>query len=963
MINREPVPIRPASTRSRRVLTIVVVVFVAILLTLRSVAVFWTDFLWFSSIDQTDVWRTLIFTRVYLVAGASVVAFLLFWANLWLADRLSPRGRLAPGTADEEIIERFQDWVSPRVRRVRLLVAAAFGLLLGLGAAIWWRDFLYWRHGGEFGVADPIFNSDISRYVLDLPFYRAVFGWAFQLFVVIALVTAALHYLNGGIEVQNARRVSPGVKVHLSILFAILAVLKAVGYVLDQWELLYSTRGRVIGASFTDVNAQLPALRLLVIISLVAAVILLVNLRFRGWTLPMVALGLWLATSIGVGGLYPFLIQRFQVEPSEKEKEVEFVAHNIEFTRAAYNLADVAVRPFAASADLTVEDLEANRPTIDNIRLWDPGVLRTTYSELQEIITYYRIEDVDVDRYEIDGELTQVMVSARELDEDNIPAGGWVNDRLVYTHGFGAVVSPANSVTGEGRPAFLVKDIPPVTDLDELALGVEGSRIYFSDGSEADHVVAATGEAEVDFPIGGGANVETNSYTGAGGIQLGNLLQRAAFALRFSEIEMLISGELEADSKVLMVRNVRERVTKVAPFLEPDADPYLVLLDGRLVWVIDLYTTSDDYPYAQPAVAGRLNRIRGLPSRFNYIRNPVKAVVDAHDGTMTFYVVDDTDPLIQAQQRIFPGLFTAGSDMPDELRAHLRYPEDLFRVQSDMYTLYHMVDADDFFSIVDPWQIARDPSDSDRPELRGEGTFRDSNNNEFRPMLPYYLLMRLPGDDELSFIIMQPFTPRGRPNMVSFLVAKSGPQDYGQIIDFTLPSERAQQGPGQVGDFINQDPEISPQFSLLRTGGSNVIQGNMLVVPVEESLLYVQPIYIRATGGGDAASQQSVGIPEFKFVIVSFDGNIKMRESLDEALAAVFGRAPGGARPPVPGTEPTPGTPDVPDEVAALLDAAVEAFDAAEVALQDGDLGTYAEKVAEAQDLLDRAVALIQAEG
>jgi uncharacterized membrane protein (UPF0182 family) len=931
----------------------VIIAALALLLALRSIAVFWTDFLWFDSIDQTGVWSTLIFTRVWLVLAASGVAFLLFWGNLWLADRLSPRTGISTGNPDEEIIERFQDWMNPRVRWVRIAVSAFFGIMLGLGAAVWWEDFLYWRHGGDFGIVDPIFNNDVSLYVFALPFFRSVFGWTFQLFLVISLVTAALHYLNGGIQVQSpSRRFNVGFKVHLSVLLAVLALLKAVGYVLDQWELLYSERGQVVGASFTDVNAQLPALRLLVIISIVAAIILFVNLRFRGWTLPAVALGLWLATSIGIGGIYPTLIQRLQVVPDEINKEVEFVEHNIEFTREAYGLTDVEVRDFAAAADLDVADLEANQPTIDNIRLWDPGVLSTTYSELQEIRTFYNIEDVDVDRYMVDGELTQVMVSARELDENNIPGGGWVNERLVYTHGFGAVVSPANEVTPEGQPAFLVQDIPPITDQDNLEIVDNGNRIYFSDQAQGDHVVAATNQDEVDRPIGGG-EVAFNRYDGAGGIELGGIFRRAAFALRFGEVDMLISGQLTSDSKVLMVRNVRERIQKAAPFLYPDADPYLVVLDGRLVWIVDLYTVTNNYPYSASADTRRLNNVRGLPNRFNYIRNPVKGVVDAYDGTMDLYIVDDTDPLIQAQQRIFPSLFTSGAEMPQEIMEHLRYPEDLFRIQSDVYTLYHVIGPRDFFSNVDPWQIAKDPSDSNRTPLRGEGTFID-DGEAFRPMLPYYLLMKLPDDDELSFLIMQPFTPRDRPNMVSFLVAKSGPAEYGEIVDFTLPAESQQDGPGQVGDFINQNTEISQEFTLLGQGGSRVIQGNMLVIPIEESLLYVQPIYI------SASSAETEGIPEFKRAIVSFNGQIEMRDTLDQAIAAIFGEAPdGGTGGDGDGDGGDGGTTEVPEEVESLLQAAQEAFAEADAALRAGDLATYADKVAEAESFIERALNLI----
>ena len=928
------------------------------MLTLRSIAVFWTDLLWFQSIDQSGVWRTLIFTRVWLVVVASLFAFGLFWLNLWLADRLSPRLRRLGGSPDEEILDRFQDWVEPRVGKVRIGVSAFFGIVLGLGAAAFWDEFLFWRHGGSFGVDDPVFLADISRYVFDLPFYRSLFGWTFQMVVVVTLVTAALHYLNGGIQIQGRQRVNPGLKVHLSVLLAVLALLKAFAYWLDQWELLYSARGQVIGASFTDVNAQLPALRLLMIISIVAAVILLVNLRFRGWTLPVVALGLWLGTSIVVGGLYPTFIQRFRVVPDEINKEVPYVTNNIIFTREAFGLSDVEVRPFEASPDLNTADLAANRPTIDNIRLWDPEVLVTNYKVNNEIWPYYTIDDVDVDRYTIDGKLTQVMVSARELDEDNIPGAGWVVDRLVYTHGFGAVVSPANAVVGvPGEPATLVEKIPPQTDPAAAdVLTITEPRIYFSDGAEGDHVIAGTNEPEVDFRSGTGGETETISYTevgGIGGITLGGIFRRAAFALRFGEINMLISGQLGDDSKVLLERNVRARVSKVAPFLSPDADPYLVVLDGRLVWVVDMYTTSEWYPYSTSADTSRLEptRGRGLPQDFNYIRNSVKATVDAFDGTMTFYVVDPTDPLIAAQQRIFPDLFTSDSAMPQQLREHLRYPEDLFRVQSDMYRLYHVTTGPEFFSGVDPWQMARDPSNSPRADLRAP--VFDSSGAVYRPMLPYYLLMRLPGDDELSFILMQPFTPRLRPNMSAFLLAKSGPADYGQIIDYTLPADRAQPGPGQVGDFINQDTEISPVFTLLAGQGSELIQGAMLVVPVEESLLYVQPIYV--------AAETASGVPQVNCVIVSFDGQIEMRNTLGEALDAVFRGTPGrcqtGATAVAPVVEPPPESPaplpDVPvsGDLAELNRLVLQAFTDADAALLAGDLATFQAKVNEARSL------------
>lgn len=937
----------------------------------RGFASLWTDYLWYQSVDLTGVFRTNIFTRVGLVVFATLIAAALIIVNVMVADRLSPRRRAIAGNPDEELLERFQGWVEPRVWRIRLLIGLGFGLLVGIGAAQSWDEFLLWRHGVDFSLVDPIFNNDVGLYVFSLPFFRDAFTWAFQLMLVTILITAALHYLNGAIQIQPGegvrRSVSGGVKVHLSALLAVLALLKAVGYQLDRWELLYSTRGRVIGASFTDVNAQDPALLLLILISVVAAVILLVNIRFRGWRLPVVAVGLWLATSVLVGGVYPAIVQRFQVEPDEVNKEAEFVANNIEFTRLAYGLDNIEIREFAASADLVADDIEANRPTIDNLRLWDAGVLNRTYAQLQEIRTFYGIGDVDVDRYLIDGELTQVMISARELDEPNIPPpGGWVNDQLVYTHGFGAVLSPANTVTADGQPDFLVGGIPPVST--DPGLVVDQPRIYFGNFSSGDYRIVDTNQPEVDFPIGtSGDAVENNNYDGEGGIELGGFFRRAAFAMRFVNLDTLISGQLRADSKVLLIRNIRDRVAKAAPFLEADADPYLTLIDGRLVWVMDMYTISDRYPYASFANTSILDALPGLPNRFNYLRNPVKATIDAHDGTMTFYVVDPDDPIIQAQQRIFPELFTPGTEMSQELREHLRYPNDLFRIQSEKYRLYHVTDPTQFFSNVDPWQFAIDPSNSPRPDLRNPGAFRE-DDSLFRPMLPYYQLMKLPGEDDLSFLIMQPFTPADRPNMVSFLVAKSGPAQYGQIIDYSLPADRALKGPGQVGDEINQDPEISQQFTLLGQGGSRVIQGTMLVVPVEESLLYVQPIYISASNEDaepiptlqqqffqtQTTGVQLSGLPEFKKVVVAFEDRIFMRDTLDQALLATFG---AGAAPPV---DPGGGDgPVIPDNVADLLSEAEAAFAAADSALRAGDLSTYQAEVERAAELITEARRLL----
>ncbi len=962
MLSRESIP-RPRPAVRRAVLVILVAVLVLIP-ALRWLATFWTDYLWFDSVDLTSVWTTVVLTRILLAVAASAVAFAVLWLNLVVVDRVSPRIGLLDPTPEEEIVQRFQHWVEPRITWLRLLVAGFFGILIGLAAGGWWEDYLLFQNSVSFGVADPLFDNDISFYVFRLPFLRDLFGWAFQLMVITALVAAVLHYLNGGIRFRSGmQRVGPGVKVHLSVLFAVLAILKAVGYQLDKYDLLYSDRGAVFGAGAADISARLPALNLLILISIAAAILFLVNIRVRGWTLPAVALGLWVATSVLVGGVIPAAVQRFSVEPDELNRELPYVERNIGATRTAYNLSDVEVRSFKAAEDLTAQAVEANRPTIDNLRLWDPAVLRVTYRQLQELRTYYKFEDVDVDRYTLGDGLTQVMLAARELDQDNIPGAGWVNRHLVFTHGFGNVLSPANSVTSEGQPDFLVKDIPPQTD--DPSLEVTQPRIYFGEGFEPDSFVfVGTKEREVDFPIGAGEDaVEFNTYDGSGGIEFGSLPRRVAFALRFLDLNTLISGQLTGDSRVLMVRNVTERVQRAAPFLYADADPYLVLLDGRLVWVVDMYTVTNRYPYSAPAFTGRLNRLNAnLPDQFNYIRNTVKAVVDAYDGSVDFYVFDPDDPVLAAYRDVFPDVFSDLSDMPDELTPHLRYPEDLFRVQADMYNQYHVTDPRTFFNNGDPWQIARDPSTAGEPttptvlaagseaqvvreDLRAR--FRD-DQGEYTPMVPYYLLMKLPGDSDLSYLLLQPFTPANRPNMVAFMVAKSGPEGYGELINFELPRDTFVDGPGQVGARINQDPDISREFTLLGQQGSRVIRGNMLVVPIEESVVYVQPIYLQG---------EENALPEFKRVVVVYqDQKPIMRESLDVALAEVFG----------PGiTITTPALPEedeLPEDVQQLLERAQRRFTEADEALREGDLATYQEKIAEAEDLIADALSLLGVE-
>ena len=838
----------------------------------------------------------------------------------------------------QDPLSRFRAWTNERFLRYRLWGSIGLSLFLGAGASQLWEQVLLFLNQKSFGITDPIFNTDVSSFDFDLPLYRLFVSWGFQLVVFTSLIIILFFIATGALQVNQGRlpEVSSGAKAHLSVLLAFIALLKALSYRLDSMELLYSLRGKVFGASYTDVVAHLPALNLLILISLFGAVLLLVNIKRRGWLLPVTAISLWLAVSIIVGGLVPAAVQRFRVIPDELNKELPYVENHIDYTRLAYGLDAIEEKSFEASPNLTKENIASNQQTVDNIRLWDPTVLAETYSQLQEIRAYYALDEVDVDRYKINGELTQVMVAARELDQTNLPAVGWVNERLQYTHGFGVVFSPANNVASQGQPDFYVKGVPATTTVSELE--IEQPRIYFGESADSiEYVVVNSLQEEVDYPLSTeGQSVAYTNYSGDGGVSIGSFFKRLGFALRYSELNLLISNQLSDDSKLIMERNIVSRVKKAAPFLYTDNDPYLALIKGDLFWIIDMYTVSDKYPYAQPADTRRINENSGLPINFNYLRNSVKAVVNAYDGTIDFYVVDSQDPIIQSYIDIFPDLFSPEEEMSNELLDHIRYPEDLFTIQSDMYRDYHMTDPKVFYADEDPWVIPSDSSTTPRvATLRGEFT-----EIGFKPMLPYYLLMSLPGESDLSYLIFQPFNPENRPNMQSFLVADADPENYGQLIDFRLPKGEFVDGPSQVATRINQDPDISQIFTLLDQQGSSVIKGNLFVVPIDQSVLYYQPIYLQG---------EQNPLPEFKFVVVVFQDKIIMEETLSDAIASIFGE--GSINESIEESEG--------ESPIDILAKATEAFENAQKELQNGNLGRYQTLIDQAQQYVDLAIELL----
>lgn len=935
----------------RRPLTIILLIAAAIYLLLTAAGTLWTDYLWFDSLLYRDVWMRNWGLSLLLGTLGVGVAFLVLWLSLRLVDRFSPRWAPFDLTEEEEMIERFREWVEPRVRQIRILVTASLAVILGLAVATWRDSVFLFMGGGDFGVEDPIFNLDVGFYMFRLPLWETAVDWTFNLLVLTTVLVAVAHYLNGGIRFDGRRvTTTRPAKIHLSAMFALISLVRAASYRLDMYEVLFANNAeKFFGPGFTDINARLPALRLLFFIALFAAALFLVNILRTGWTLAAVSVGAWVVVAIAAGSIYPTIVQRFSVLPNQLVRETPYISHNLEATKAAYGLDEVEVRPFDAADDLTADQIEENRLTIDNLRIWTTAVLPKTYQNFQELEPYYSLSMVDTDRYLDEGVPRQVMVAVRELEERNLPATDWQNTRLFYTHGYGAVVNQANLVQADGQPVFLLKDVPPVASVPALEL--DQPRVYFGETYQQGRpVIVRTGSTpqEIDLPLPDG--VQYNEYQGDAGVVLDSIWKRIAFAFRYRDLNLLISGEVRPDSKVLVERNVRNRVQSVVPFLETDVDPYPVILDGRIIWVVDLYTHSSYYPYSQPVdddAWARLARSSGIDRGTNYLRNSVKAVVDAHNGDVTFYLVDPADPVAQAWSRTYPGLFRDASEMADGLENHLRYPQDLFRIQSEIYLTYHVSSENQLFSGDDAWSFPADPSTVSRPEpLNGDGTTLEGViTDPLGQILPYYLLTELPDEEELSYLLLQPFNPRARRNMVGFLVADSTPGRFGRLIDFRMPQGELVDGTEQAGQRIEQDAEISQQLSLWRGEGSQVVKGDLLVVPIEDSLLYFQPIFLEESGGS---------FPEFRRVAVVYADRVEWADSLNGALALVFGDDVGDGE--GPGAPP----PDTEADLEQLVAQANEAFQQANAALREGDLAEYQRWVEEAERILRQIENVLQ---
>ena len=749
----------------------------------------------------------------------------------------------------------------------RLLILAAalvVALLIAMSEIGKWELVLRFIYQVPYGQNDPLFGKDIAFYLFSLPVYSALKNWMVLILLASAAIAGAVYVLHGEINLDSQTwRFSPAVLAHGSALLGGYFAVKALSYVLDRYLLLYDDNGVVVGASYTDVHVELPILWLLIGLAIVAAIVAWANVRLRTYRLLIGAAAVVFGGSFLFGELLPGMFQRFYVKPSELQLESPYLKRNIDLTQEAYNLRQITVKPFPVEQGLTYQALQDNHETIDNIRLWDWQPLLDTYAQLQEIRTYYRFLDVDIDRYRIDGTYRQVTIAPRELVSSLLPpnAQTWVNQHLLFTHGNGVVMSPVTQKSTEGLPNFYLKDIPPV------ATGgppITEPRIYFGQGTDGDVIVKGS-TPEFDYPQGKD-NVYAY-YDGTDGIPIGGMFWRSLFAWQFDDVNILLSSYVTGESRIMLHRNIQDRIETIAPFLQLDHDPYVVISGGRLYWMQDAYTTSDWFPYAQPQTG----------DNFNYIRNSVKVVVDAYNGTVTFYVMDTADPIITTYRRIFPALFKPFDAMPADLQRHIRYPEDLFRIQAQQYRAYHMSAPEVFYNREDLWQFPREP------------TGPDGNTTGTR-MAPYYMIMRLPEESRAEFFLMLPMSPSQRENMIAWLAARCDPPDYGKLIVYEFPKDKLVYGPFQIEARINQNTEISQQISLWNQMGSRVIRGNLLVVPIANSILYVTPLYLRAESGQ---------LPELKRVIAAYGDRVVMEDTLPEALAALFNQPMPAAASPV----------------------------------------------------------------
>ena len=867
----------------------------------------YTDWLWFKAIGYSPVFIKILSTKVLIGLAVGVAFFIFAYINARIANKPYYITSTEDGSAPMVDVQQED----PGKMIISILLVLSF--FLGSIATVAWDTVLLYMNQGPFGITETFLGKDVGFYVFTLPFYEFIWNTLFYGILITIGVTILvylirsksilLNYTTSEIKFETPRFTSKA-KVHLSFLGGLIFLLFSVRYWLDTYYLLYSTRGVVAGATYTDVHVQLPVLKLLIALSFFCALIFFANMKFKETTLPIAAVILLFVGSAAAGGVYPGLVQQYRVKPNEVKYEAPYIERNIKYTNLAYGLSNIEEKDFQASVDLTWDDIQENLPTIQNIRLWDNRPLKDTYSQLQEIRLYYDFVGVDIDRYTLDGEYTEVMLSVREINQQKlqIESQTWPNKHLIYTHGYGIAMSPVNKISEEGLPEFIIKDIPPVSE----EIDIIRPEIYYSEKSE-EYAIVKTKQKEFDYPAGD-KNVFT-TYEGLGGVNIGSQFTRLVMATRFGSPDMILNRDITSDSRIMFYRNIRDRVKTIAPFFKYDHNPYPIITDEGILWIQDTYTTTNNYPYSQPFKPQSYNQFSGI----NYIRNSVKTVIDAYNGGVTYYVIDDSDPLIAAWSSVFPELFRPIEEMPDDIQAHIRYPEDLFQIQAMIYAKYHMQDPQVFYNQEDLWAIP---------------TEKFGQNEQY--VEPYYIIMKLPDGEREEFILMLPYVPFGKDNMIAWMYARSDQPGYGNLGIYKFDKQALIFGPMQIEARIDQDADISEQLTLWGQGGSEVIRGNLLVIPVEDSILFVEPLYLQA---------EKSRIPELKRVVVSYGSKTVMEEDLMTALAEVFEVDISASEEAV--VVEVGGNQTFVD----LLSSAIRHYDQAQAFVKEGNLAGYGEEL------------------
>lgn len=891
--------------RRNNLLIIIIIsfLFIGILLAINLIPLY-IDWLWFNEVNLGTVFITVVSTKIVLGIAGAILFFIIIYINILYARKYKPIPLWHPWKI------RFQfphfDLLARYLNLIIIFILALISILVGFNTASIWDTYLPYRHAVSFNISDPIFQKDISFYVFKLPLLSYLQNWLFTTLIlatiaviIIYIIKQGVHYGPRGFFIEKRPR------IHIGILAAFLFLLKGWDLYLERFYLLFSERGIIYGAGYADVNVDLPALYILTVISIIAAGAIIYNAYKGGFRVSLGAVALLILIAIIGKVIMPDVVQRYKVIPNEIVLEQEYIKYNIKFSRFGYGLNRIEEKEFPAAETLTMDDIVRNDLTIKNVRLWDHRPLLSTYRQLQQIRTYYDFVDIDNDRYSINGEYRQIMLSPRELSYKNLPSRIWINEHLTYTHGYGVTLGPVNMVTKEGLPVFFVKDIPPRSTVDIV---INRPEIYYGEiGNE--YVFVNTNALEFDYPLG-----DQNKYTtyeGNGGVPIDSLFKKLAFATYFGTAKILLSPAITSRSRIMYHRNIMERVKKAAPFLLYDRDPYMVISkSGKLYWIVDAYTATSLVPYSHP--------VKGLG---NYIRNSVKVVINAYDGSMNFYISDPDDPVIQTYSSIFPSMFKPLHSMPDDIRAHIRYPLDLFSIQARMYTLYHMEDPQIFYNKEDLWSIPR----------RATGGIEAL-------MEPYYTIMRLPGEDQEEFILMIPYTPAKRDNMAAWLAARSDGTNYGRLIVYIFPKQKLVYGSRQIEARIDQDAYISQQLTLWNQRGSEVIRGSLLVIPVENSLLYVEPLYLAAQAGS---------IPELRRVIVAFGNSLIMEDNLEAALTRLFGKKAKKIRP-----SKETSLPLVKESISELANKAFKIFQRTQELQRKGDWAGYGKELKRLESIL-----------